>query len=133
MMKTKFSLLMLSMFFLSPLAHAKSFSCPFSDYFALSVPGSAKIIGTPSVKGNLRITQQSDIFFMLSCGDDRDSGAGDLSIDIGYDDANKCSLGIHDGPYVMNPSITYVNCQGKMKYDGIDHVYGSYNYTLKFS
>lgn len=115
------------------MANAKTLSCPFTDYFALSVPSTAKIINTPSIKGNLTYTQESDTFFTLSCGDDRVSDAGDLSIEIGLDDNNKCSLAVHDGPYVMNPTVTFVNCKGNIKYDGIDHIFGSYNYTLKFS
>ncbi len=135
MMKFKKILICASISLLTLPAFAKTnrLSCPFTDYFAVSAPGLSKIINIPVIQGNIKFTQQSDIFFTLSCGDDRSSDAGDLSIDVGYDDQNKCSLGIHDGPYAMNPSVTYVNCKGNIKYDGIDHVFGSYNYTLKFS
>lgn len=122
------SVILLSM---SCASHAKSLVCPFNDYFTLSMPGNGTIIGTPTVTGNLKYTQQGSNFFILSCGNNDDRGSGDLSISVGYNDENLCKLSIHDGPYVMNPSVD-ANCQGYIKYDGMDHVYGSYNYTLKF-
>jgi len=131
--KRFFACVSITLLSLPAAVNAKSLSCPFTDYFAVSVPSIATIINTPATKGNIHYTQESNTFFTLSCGDDRVSDTGDLSIDIGFDDNNKCSLVLHDGPYVMNPSVTYVSCKGTIKYDGIDHIFGSYNYTLKFS
>lgn len=106
-------------------------ACPFADYFALNIPDNAKILNTPSIKGSLTYTKLSDVFFQLSCGDSNFS-SGDLTIDLGFDNDNKCNLVIHDGPYVISPTVTLVKCDGNFKYDGMEHVYGTYNYTLKF-
>ena len=131
-MKAKYFILIL-IFFLSPFsAYAKNLICPFMDYFYLSVPSEAKMINTPEVKGNLRYTKQNDGLFSLSCGDDKKRDSGDLHIDVGFDNANKCSIAIHDGPYVSTPSVTHVSCAGRIRYVGIDQI-SWYNYSLKFN
>lgn len=113
------------------MSNAKALSCPFNDSFSLNGPFNTYILST-SVQGNLKITQPDSTYFSLSCANDHESGSGDVFIDVGISDRNKCSLTIHDGPYEMNPSVSSVYCNSKIKYAGMDHVYGSYSYTLKF-
>lgn len=113
------------------ITHAKTLSCPFSDNFSIDGPVNTHIIKS-FVKGNLKMTQPSPAYFSLSCGDSQ-FRSGDLFIDIGTSDCNKCSLIIHDGPYEMNPSVSYVYCSGDFKFSKLDHVSGSYDYTLEFS
>lgn len=108
--------------------------CPFKDKFKLdTIVAGARIINTPFTTGNLAYQQDGDDQFALSCASNVNYGAGDLFIDIGYNQVNKCTLTIHDGPLVMNPVVSYVNCIGSFNYAGISHVDGKYDYTLKFS
>lgn len=115
------------------ISQAKTLICPFTDKFTVASPATTKILNAKT-EGNLRYIQQSDTYFTLSCGDDHIGSSGDLFINIGYDNENHCKLKIHDGPYEMNPSVTEVSCIGTKKYTyiGMDHPYGTYDYTLKF-
>lgn len=132
MFKLKHSLIAITITFSMPLlSEAKTLSCPFTDSFSLNGPVGTYILNASS-EGNLKITKPSSTYFSLSCGDDQKSNSGDVFVDIGISDNNKCSLTIHDGPYEMNPTVSTVYCNGKLKYAGMDHVYGSYTYTLKF-
>ena len=108
--------------------------CPFTDKFKIdAIVTGAQIINTPFTTGNLAYHQEGDKEFSLSCGSNVNLGAGDLFIDVGYSQVNKCTLTIHDGPMVMNPVVSYVNCIGGVSYAGIGHVDGKYEYTLKFN
>lgn len=107
--------------------------CPFKDKFSIQSVALGHIINTPFTTGNLAYQQESDVSFGLSCASNVNYGAGDLYIDVGYSQIDKCTLTIHDGPLVMNPSVTYVNCIGQMTYAGMSHVDGKYEYTLNFN
>lgn len=112
-------------------AQAQTLTCPFTDYFAISSPNNAQIVGQPIATGNLSYAALSNAFFSLSCGNNSSSESGNLAISIGKDENNKCDLTIHDGPYEWNPSVTDIYCIGTAQYMGMDHKTGSYNYTLK--
>lgn len=133
MTKQKRLLSLLALSILSLPLTANAMYCPFTDYFALSIPVTGKVMGTPKVDGNLLYVNQSDTFFSLSCADNRKVTSGDVTMDIGFNDDNMCTIVLHDGPYVVNPSVTTVNCKGDVNFNGIDHLMGSHNYTLKFS
>lgn len=112
---------------------ASALYCPFTDYFALSIAPGGRIIGNVKVDGNLKYQQDSNTFFMLSCANDKKVTSGDVTMKIGFDDTNSCTIVLHDGPYVVNPSVTMVACGGGVNFNGIDHFTGSHNYTLRFS
>ncbi len=107
--------------------------CPFKDTFNLDVISPGRIINTPFTTGNLAYMQESDTTFALSCASNVNYSAGDLYVDVGFDQGNKCTLTIHDGPLVMNPAVSYVNCIGNINYAGMSHVDGKYEYTLNFN
>lgn len=118
-----------------PLAsQAKSLACPFTDKFIINSKPQAKILSA-NTQGNLRYANPSNDFFTLSCGNEANGQSGNLFVEIGIDSSNKCDLVIHDGPYEMNPTVTSINCTGpkKFTYTGIEHPFGSYEYTLRFS
>lgn len=117
------------------LPNANAMVCPFTDSFFIQAPLPLRIINA-SVSGNLGYSQMSSNFFTLSCGDNGNSGSGDLHVEIGMSDDVKCSLTIHDGPYEMNPTINEVFCggpAGRIYFVGMEHPYRTYNYTLKFT
>lgn len=126
------SLLAATLLTMPIMANANSWICPFTDYFALNIAPSGKIMGEPKVVGNLSYTQQSDTFFSLSCADGGIVSPGDVTMDIGFNDKNRCTIVLHDGPYVVNPSVTTVSCLGEIYFNGMDHLIGSHNYTLNF-
>jgi hypothetical protein len=113
-------------------SHAKSLKCPFTDNFTINGPAYTQILSV-NVQGNLRYTQLSNNFFTLSCGTSNKGDSGEILIDIGMNNNNKCVLAIHDGPYDMNPTVTSINCNGSMlAFAGVEHQWGTYDYTLKF-
>ena len=108
--------------------------CPFTDNFFIAAPLPLHVISA-TTEGNLEFTQMGVNYFKLSCQDFRVTTGGNLYIQIGMNDNSKCSLKIQDGPYEMNPSVTEVNCGGTAStifYIGMDHAFGSHDYTLKF-
>jgi hypothetical protein len=117
--------------FFPVIGNARTLACPFNDNFSLDGPVNTHILNS-SVQGNLNFTQSNATFFSLSCGNDKYS-SGDLFITIGINGWHQCNLTIHDGPFELNPYVSFVSCKGILKYDGMDHVRGSYDYTLKFS
>lgn len=122
-----------TLFALSLSSNANAMICPFTDYFAIDIPTNGKILNYPYVLGNLRFEKQTDTFFQLSCNNNSDTSSGDLYIDVGINQYNMCTLTVHDGPYVNNPEVTNVICTGNLNFNGIDHVWGSKSYKLKFS
>lgn len=105
--------------------------CPFTDRFQLEGPNEIKLLSGKAA-GNIQYENQDDYHFTLSCKNNDLNTSGYLYIDIGYHDSNKCSLVIHDGPYVLNPSVVSIQCGSKMSYAGLYHHVGSYEYILKF-
>lgn len=134
MTKQKTFLTFLALSFLSlPLAAtAKTYYCPFTDKFAINIPKSGKILDA-LVQGNVSYTYLSDTFFTLGCANDRNVGSGDVTMNVGFDDTHKCTIILHDGPYVINPSVTVLKCDGEVNFNGIEGLLGSHNYTLYFS
>lgn len=131
MLSTKIKLAAMLLIAAPIVVHAKTLTCPFTDTFNISAPNQVKIMAVQT-EGNLKYAQQSGTQFTLSCGDDKVGEPGTIFIDIGFDATNKCNLAIHDGPYEMNPTVTRVNCSSnKVSYIGIDHRFGSYQYTIK--
>jgi len=109
--------------------------CPFTDNFQISAPLPLSVLDYET-EGNLNLTMVNSSFFQLSCHDVRSRNDGNVYIQIGLNDDVKCSLTINDGPYTLNPSVSYVYCGGpggRIYYIGMDHPLGSYNYTLKFT
>lgn len=113
-------------------AYAKSLVCPFTDYFTISAPSGYAITSLLS-DGNIVTANQSSTNFTTSCRDytSRDSGKAYLTVSV--DKYSLCTIHLIDGPYEMNPIINFVNCVGRLKYTGIEHAWGTYNYKLKFS
>lgn len=109
--------------------------CPFTDHFVIESTVPIYVINA-STKGNLSYEQITANYFRLSCGSTSSTAGGDLYLEVGLNNSQKCSLVIHDGPYVMNPAITDIYCggaNGTLHFMGLDHPFGSYNYTLKFA
>jgi hypothetical protein len=115
-------------------ANAQRF-CPFTDHFIIEAPLPLEVLKA-SVTGNLTFTKVTPNYFRLSCGDGGATPPGDLTVEIGMSEEIKCTLVIHDGPMVMNPSVTYATCGGpaaRIYFLGMDHPQGSYDYKLKFT
>lgn len=108
--------------------------CPFVDHFFIDSPVPLHVISA-ATDGNLSYTQMDTNYFRLSCLDNRTTSGGNLTIQVGLNDKSRCMLTIQDGPYQMNPSVTSVTCNpnGTIFYRGMDHVFGSHEYTLKFT
>lgn len=109
--------------------------CPFVDHFYIQAPLPLHVISA-ATDGNLSFTQVDINRFSLSCQDIRMTNGGNLYVQIGMNDKSKCSLKIQDGPFEMNPSVTEVHCGGPAStiyYIGMDHTFGSHDYTLKFT
>lgn len=109
--------------------------CPFTDHFVINSTIPVYVISATTT-GNLAYDQISANYFRLSCADARQTSGGDLFIEIGVNNNVKCSLTLHDGPFVMNPSIADIYCggaDGKLHFMGMEHPFGSYNYTLNFA
>lgn len=105
-------------------------SCPFTDFFPIKGAG-VEILEKPApyVLGHLTAEIESPTYFNLQCGDSNVYG-GDLYVDVGLDDNNKCSLVIHDGPFT-SPTV-HASCKGIVNYRGMDSTV-SHNYNLNFS
>ena len=121
---------------LSPVASAITV-CPFRDHFSISAPLPLEILHA-ATSDNLGFEQISPTNFDLGCKDDKNASAGDVAMVIGMNGNEdlSCDISIHDGPYVMNPTINYVSCGrsgNRLFFLGMDHRIGSYDYTLKFT
>lgn len=111
--------------------------CPFRDHFKISAPLPLEVLHT-STSGNLAIEQITPTNFDLGCSDNQNSGPGDAVLVVGMrgNEDLSCDISIHDGPYVMNPTINYASCGrsgNRLFFIGMDHRIGSYDYTLKFT
>lgn len=112
-------------------AHANPLICPFNDKFDIRAPEQAVIKGF-STTGNLHAVKLSLTSFQLNCAHDRNIDPGNLYLQVGAQKENYCDLVIHNGPFEMNPRVTMVFCPSKLRYAGMEHVRGTYHYTLKF-
>jgi hypothetical protein len=99
----------------------------FQDNFSLV----GASISSLQTDGNLRIASQSGGSFVVSDRDPNVGNGGSVTLRA----SNKfgaCELVIEDGAFQMNPTVVAVNCMNGLTYAGMDHPYGSYQYTLKF-
>lgn len=120
---------------LTLMSSANAMICPFIDHFFIEAPVPLRIMNA-TTEGNLAFTPMSENYFRLSCQDFRSTSSGTLHVVIGMDNVNKCELSIKDGPYEMNPNVTGVFCGGafgRLYYVGMDHPFGTHDYTLKFT
>lgn len=113
--------------------HSHSRTCPYTDNFYIS-----KLSGTPitirSLKsdGSVAVQQESPALFFASCANNADTYSGNIYLTVANTSGGSCKLTILDGPFVMDPTVTATNCQGGLQFNGIDHSYGTFDYTLKF-
>lgn len=117
-----------------PVANARNV-CPFVDHFMIEAPLPLRVLSAKTA-GNLAYTQVNENYFRLSCLNIPSKVGGVAYLEIGMSDDLKCMLSIEDGPYNMNPSVTSIHCggpAGRIYYIGMEHPFGSYNYTLKFT
>lgn len=135
-MLRKITLIFIGCFALSTFANsANAMVCPFTDHFSIQAPLPLRIM-TAKTGGNIKYDQLNTNNFTLSCADNKNAQGGDVIMTIGMQDDLKCNLTLHDGPYEMNPTITYVDCSpsgGRLFYVGMEHRFGSYDYTIKFT
>jgi hypothetical protein len=118
-----------------PVASATTTVCPFNDHFLLKAPVDLHVIRA-TVDGNVNYEQLSPNYFRLSCQDNHSKAAGDVFIEVGVNNEVKCAITLHDGPYEMNPTVTMYTCAGpkdKLYYVGLEHSFGTYDYTIKFT
>ena len=111
--------------------------CPFRDHFNISAPLPLEVLQV-STTGNVGIEQITPTKFDLGCQDNQATTAGDVNLVIGMkgNEDLSCDVSIHDGPYVMNPTVNYVSCGrsgNRLFFLGMEHRFGSYDYTLKFT
>lgn len=118
-------------FGISANAVAQPLICPFTDHFTIQGP-TPTLIKNLSTDGNLNATIINDSYFTTSCKSNTSTSNGHVYLTVTHN-TDSCNLTILDGPYESNPSITNVDCPGGFRYTGMEHVKGSYNYTLKFS
>lgn len=112
--------------------YAKTMVCPFTDYFAITAPAGYAISSLVS-DGNVVTENQGPRNFIISCKDKSSKSKGKAYLTLSKDKYNLCTLHIVDGPFEMNPTVSFINCAGDLQYAGIDHVWGTYTYTLKFT
>jgi hypothetical protein len=111
--------------------------CPFRDHFYINAPLPLEVLHV-ATSGNLGYEQITPMNFDLGCQDNKNAGAGDVTMVIGMkgNEDLSCDISIHDGPYVMNPTINYVSCGrsgNRLFFVGMEHRPFSYDYTLKFT
>ncbi len=121
---------LVSVFNFSP-AIAQPLICPFNDYFTINSLDQV-MISSLSSDGNVIANKIDPYKFIASCKSTTSTSSGNVYVTVKLDDSNLCTLHIVDGPYEMNPNIIFVNCVGRLKFSGMDHVWGTYQYTLKF-
>lgn len=109
--------------------------CPFTDHFSIQAPLPLEIMSFQT-GGNLAYAQLTPTKFDLSCKDNKTSQGGDVFMVIGMQEDLSCKFTLHDSPFEMNPTVTFMDCggsKGRLFYLGMDHRIGSYDYTLKFT
>lgn len=111
-------------------ATAQPLVCPFTDHFTVSAP-SGYVIQNLITDGNITGVIKDEFHFNTSCKSDSTTGSGHAYLTLGNGNTT-CYLTILDGPFENNPSVISVSCNGDARYAGMDHVKGSYSYTLKF-
>jgi hypothetical protein len=107
---------------------AKLQACPFTDTFDIS----GGIIGGVSASGNLSVKYINSTEFTAGCANNQSSDNGDIHLAV-YSQGGSCNLDIQDGPYMWDPNIVNTQCQGSMKFSGMDHQLGTFQYTLRFT
>lgn len=112
--------------------NAQPLVCPFTDYFIISSTNPS-MIASLSSEGNVFAKKTDPLNFVTSCRSSTSMSSGTAYVTVKSDENNVCTLHILDGPYEMNPNIIFINCVGNMRFSGMDHVWGTYTYTLKFS
>ncbi len=124
--------LMIPLSFITLTSYANNFICPFTDYFSISAP-SGYTITSLSPDGNVLTAQQGPLDFTTFCKDPSSIASGKIFVTLSTSDCDLCTLHIIDGPYEMNPTVSYVTCVGHLKFNGMEHVWGTYSYKLRFS
>lgn len=112
--------------------NARALICPFTDYFTISAPVGYAIASLSS-DGNIVANIQDPTHFTTGCKSYTSTESGNAYMTVAVDAYSLCTLHIVDGPYEMNPYVNFVNCVGGLKYSGMDHDWGTYNYKLKFT
>jgi len=112
--------------------YANNLICPFTDYFVISAPDGYTITSISSAD-NVEVEQKDSFNFMTHCKNATSTKSGKVYVTIASSHCDLCTLHITDGPYEMNPTVTFSTCVGRLKFSGTDHVWGSYTYTLRFS
>lgn len=113
-------------------AYADNLICPFTDYFEISTPPGYTITSISSAD-NVVVEQQGPLNFVTHCKDSGSTKSGKVYVTIASNDCDLCTLHITDGPYEMNPTVNFSSCVGRLTFNGTDHVWGTYTYTLRFS
>lgn len=111
--------------------NANSLMCPFTDHFNIGTTNGF-VIKELLTDGNISAIAKDIFNFNLSCKSNSNSESGHAYLTVVDSSNNLCDLTILDGPYENNPQVIFINCTGNVKYLGMDHVWGSYVYKLKF-
>lgn len=111
-------------------AVAKPQMCPFTDNFTVIAP-SGYVVKSLFAFGNITTAIKDPTHFKISCKSDATTENGQALLIIGTI-ANECTLIILDGPYENNPSVISSTCTKNLKYIGMNHAWGTYQYKLNF-
>lgn len=101
--------------------------CPFTDNFYLAGATIQNLSGS-----NLTVTKIDPTYFTTGCYNNIGNDGYAYLTAVGSN-GSLCNLTIEDGPYEQNPIVVSSNCQGNMQFAGMDHSYGTYDYSLKFT
>lgn len=112
--------------------NAQPLVCPFTDTFKISSATRLTMTSLAS-DGNVVVISLDPLVFQATCKSFTSTSNGNVYFTLKKDDANLCTLHLIDGPFEMNPTITFINCIGQMQFVGMDHAWGTYSYTLKFA
>lgn len=108
-------------------ANAAPLMCPFTDYFTMQ----GASVGALYVDGNLSGSVTDIYHFTTSCRNNGSTGSGHAYLTASRG-GHYCYLTILDGPFENNPIVLSADCTSGLNYVGMDHVTGTYSYTLKF-
>lgn len=106
--------------------------CNFVDHMHISAPAGTKVLSLTDNNGGAatRKVNDAEIDIVDNCNLRNDPIM--VTATIGTDDQHNAKVVIEDGQLIMNPSIVSSNSTGGYFYSGMDHPFGSYDYTLKF-
>lgn len=123
-------------FGVSAIANAQAMICPFTDHFYISQPqkkDGIQILGDVSTTGNIVAQKQDDNDFMIFCKDNSSHTDGNVRVEVGYDNKNKCDVTVTDGPFWEKPFVSDSYCQGNLEYAGQSFIAGNtHDCKLKF-